>query len=527
MFKRLLRSKTIQSRVKWILAVVMVPPFAFFFHLWAGGGGPAGPGGNAGVLFGRQVPWETFQEEYIWLRRNAAAQFGTVPEGLEPYFRQQAWDRLMLKAEARKRVKVSDQQLAEHVQEQPAFQEDGQFSRDFYFRFIQSLGLSPAAFEERVRDDLRIEKLLDQVKSQVHLTDQEVTQAYLDDHQQIRASLVMVEHAAFQPQAEQTLTEQALREDYAAHPELVRRPAQRVIEYLERPLADVLQDAQPATDDELRAYYEERAEEFKKADGTLTPFEEVRAAVEQGWRGRQTQQRLTDLALDLEEDIDRGMRFVEIALSRGLQAKRIGPLERGQAPDGGPTASMISTAFDAPLGKMTPVFNTPIGVFLLIAIEESPASVPPFEQVQDQIRARLVQERTRQAANRHAQEVRIQLLAKRQEGLTTDEAYLVLEISPKRPAPFTRRGPIEGLDQSTDIAEALAKVAPGQFSDIIPAPNGLVVGFVEERLPVDATAMAAEKDAFRDTLLETRRQERLIQWLDELRERARLKSFLD
>lgn len=528
MFTRILKSKTMQSRVRWILAIVMVPPFAFFFHLWAGGGGPAGPGGSAGTLFGRPVPWDTYQEEYIWLRRNAAAQFGTIPEGLEPYVRRQAWDRLMLKAEARKRVKVSDQELADHVQEQPAFQEDGRFSRELYFQWIRGLGLSPAAFEERLRDDLRIDTLLEQIKGEGSLTDDDVKHAYIDDHQLTRASLITVDEAPLQAAVDAAITEQDLRDGYAAHPELVRRPAQRIIEYLERPLAEILQDEQPLTEDELRSYYEARDEDYRRDDGTLTPFEEARTAVEQALRGRRTQQRMTDLALDLEEDIDRGMRFVEIALVRGLRITRIGPLERGQSPgSGGPSASMISAAFDAPLGAMTPVFNTPIGVFLLMAVEESPASVPPFEQVRDQIRARLAQERTRLAANLQAQELRAKLFGKRQEGLTADEAYRVLGLEPQRPAPCTRLGPIEGLADSGELAKTLAAAPPGQFSDVVPIATGLAFGFVEERLPVDEATFAAEQDAFRETLLETRRQERLTAWLDELRERARLKSFLD
>ena len=220
--------------------------------------------------------------------------------------------------------------------------------------------------------------------------------------------------------------------------------------------------------------------------------------------------------------------IVEIALTRGLMAKRIGPIEHDQASgSAGPSVSIINAAFDAPLGKMTPVFNTPIGVFLLVAIEEIPAHVPPFEDVRGQIRERLVQERTRQAANQQAQELRVKLLAKRQEGLTADEAYLTLGLSPKRPAPFTRRGPIEGLDDSEAVAQALAETPAGQFSDIMPTSTGFVVAFVEERLPVDEAKMAAEQDAFRETLLEARRQDHLSKWLDELRERARLRSFLE
>lgn len=528
MFRRILRSKTIQNRTRWILAIVMVPPFAFFFHLWTGNRATPGPGGSAGVLFGHQVPWETFQEEYAWLRRNASAQFGTIPEGLEPYFRQQAWDRLLLKEEARRRVTVGDDELARYLRERPTFQQDGRFAPDFYFRFVKSLGLTPQAFEARLRDDLRVDKILERIKSDVTLTDEEVKTAYAKEHERLRASLIPISASAFEPAVKQALTEQALRDYYAAHPEAVRRNAKRTLEYLGRSLSELLQDHVPLTDEKKRAYYEEHQDEFKRDDGTVKPLEEVRSAVEQGAQGAQVQTRLTNLALDLEEDREQGLRFVEIALSRGLWAKRVGPIERNASvPGDGPTASMLAAAFDVPLGTMTQVFNTPLGVFLIMPVEEMPAQVPPFEEVRDTIRTLLMQARAREAAKARAQELREQCLAKRQSGLTAGEIYLVLGMKPLRPAPFTRRGPVEGLPEATRVAEALAGVPPGTFSEVLETPDGFVVGFVEERLPFDEAQFTTDREPFRQTLLETKQQEHVAQWLESLRTKARLKTFLD
>ncbi len=531
MFKRILRSKTIQNRTRWILAIVMVPPFAFFFHLWTGNRATPGPGGSAGVLFGRQVPWETFQEEYLWLRRNASAQAGTIPKGLETYFRQQAWDRLMLKEEARRRVTVSDDELARYLRERPTFQRDGRFAPDFYFRFVRSLGLTPQTFEARLRDDLGVEKLLERITSDVTLVDEDVKTAYAKDHERLRVSLIPVSSSAFEPVVKQALTEQALRDSYAAHPEAIRRSAKRTFEYLGRSLSELLQDHVPLTDEKKRAYYEEHQDEFKRDDGTVKPLEEVRSAVEQGAEGAQVQTRLTNLALDLGEDRERGLRFVEIALSRGLWAKRVGPIERNaSAPTAvgdGPTASILAAAFDVPLGMMTQVFNTPLGVFLIMPVEEVPAQVPPFEEVRDTITTLLMQARAREAAKARAQALREQCLAKRQSGLTSGEIYLVLGMKPLRPAPLTRRGPVEGLGEATRVAEALAGVPPGTFSEVLETPDGFVVAFVEERLPFDEAQFTTDRETFRQTLLETKQQEHVAQWLESLRTNARLKTFLE
>ena len=531
MFRRLLRSKTIQNRTRWILAIVMVPPFAFFFHLWTGNRMTPGPGGSAGVLFGHQVPWETFQEEYVWLRRNASAQLGTIPEGLETYFRQQAWDRLMLKEEARRRVTISDDALAQHVRERPTFQQDGRFEPSLYFRFVQSLGFTPQAFEARLRDDLGIEKLLERITSDVTLTEEEVKTAYAQEHERLRASLIPISSSALEPTARQALTEPALRDFYAAHPEAVRRSATRTLEYLGRSLSEFLQDEVSVTDEAMRAYYEEHQDEFTRDDGAIIPLDEVRIAVEQGAKDAQVHTRLTNLALDLEEDRERGLRFVEIALSRGLQATRVGPIARHtSAPTAvgdGPTASMLAAAFDVPLGMMTQVFNTPLGVFLIMPVEEVPAQVPPFEEVREAITTLLMRERAREAAKARAQALREQCLAKRQSGLTAEEIYLVLGVTPLRPAPFTRRGPVEGLIEATRVAEALASVAPGTFSEVLETPDGFAVGFVEERLPFDEAQLTTDRETVRQTLLETKQQERVAQELESLRAKARLKSFLE
>ena len=485
MFRRILRSKTLQARTRWILAIVMVPPFIFFFHMWVGGSRPTlGPGGSAGILFGRHVPWETFEQEYAWLHRAVEAQFGTLPEGLVPYLRQQTWDRLILRAEARRRVKVSDEELARDIQNHTTFQKDGRFVPDLYFQFVRGTGLSPQAFEERVRDDLRIEKLLDAVKAQVRLTDEEVRTAYAKAHERVRATLMVIRPSTFAPQVAQALTEADLRDYYTSHHEALRLAPKRTIDYLGMSLQD------------------------PKAQKART--------------------RLTDLALDLEDDVESGLRFTEIALTRGLLVHTVGPIERtAPAIPNGPTSAMLSAAFDVPLGRMTQVFNTPSGAFLLIPVEEFPSRIPPFEEVREEVRQLVIQERSREAAKARAGELRDRLLVTGKEGVPVEETSRLLGVKPLRPAPFTRQGPIEQLGSVPAVAEALVTVKPGELSEVLEAPQGFVIGVVDEQLPFDETQFEQDHDAFRQTLLESRQQEQITRWLDSLRTNARLTSFLD
>lgn len=529
MFKRILRSKTVQARVRWILAIVMVPPFAFFFHLWTGARATPGPGGSAGLLFGRQVPWETFEQEYASLRRSTEARFGTLPEALIPSLRQQTWDRLILKTEARRRMKVSDEEVARYIQRQPAFQQQGRFVPDLYFRFARGSGLTPQAFEERVRDDLRIEQLLDAVKAQVTLSDEEIRTAYAKERERMRALMLLIEPSSFEPQVTQGLTEAALRDFYATHQEAVRLAPTRIIESLGMPSSNASDKTAALSKEDLTAYYDEHQEQFTQEDGSLKPLEEVRDTIEQDLKAQRTRKRLTDLALDLQDDVDNGLRFVEIALTRGLLAHRVGPLDESAASDipNGPTSAMVRKTFEVPVGTMTRVFNSPVGVFLLMPIEELPSRVPPFEEVRETVKRLAVQERSREAAKARAGELHGSLLAKHKDGFTVEEAAFLLGIRPWRPAPFTRQGPIERLGSVPAVAEVLLTLKAGEVSEPLETPQGFVIGFVEERLPVEETQFAKDNEVFRQTLLDSRRQEHATRWLESLRANAHLKSFLE
>ena len=127
MFKKLIVSKSMRRRVSWVIAGILIFPFILFFHSSARG--PSrGPGGTAGTLFDRHVPWEEFQEEQRVVRTEMELQLGqAVPDELMPMVIQTTWERLMLAEEAaREHVRVEDRELASYIQRQiPAFQDNG------------------------------------------------------------------------------------------------------------------------------------------------------------------------------------------------------------------------------------------------------------------------------------------------------------------------------------------------------------------------------------------------------------------
>lgn len=528
MFKKVLRLKSHRTVALWIV-VLLALPFLLFFH-WGAGQSGSGPGGTAGVIFGRPVPWERYDQAYRAIRRTLESQFAgnPVPDAFEPILRQQTWDRLILQEEARRRVAVTDEELARDIQSQPTFQQAGRFDSALYFRFVRAMGFSPQLFEEHLRDDLRVQKLLEQAKAEARLTDEETRSAYANEHDRLRASLAVFPVDEFASEAARSLTEADLRAYYEAHPDAVRIPLQRTIEYVGLPAASILEDIPPVTEEAVQAFYEERRELFTKEDHAVTPLEEARDVIRQQLHEEAVRRRMQTAALDLQEDVEQGLRLEEISAKRALAIQTAGPIKaEAAAIPNGPTTPMLRAAFGVPLGQLTQVFETPMGVFLLRPQQEIPTAVPPFQEARGAIEPLAAEARAREKANARAEEIRTALLAARNRGLSVEEAFREAGVTPLRPLPFVRRGDIESLGEAPDVAAALFALKPGECSTVLAAPKAFVVGIVDERLPFDPDQFAKDRDAFRQTLLSTKQTEYLAQWVDALRQRARLTSFLE
>jgi len=520
-----MRSERLKTHLVWILSVVIILPLVLFF---SSGGGGGSTGNAAGVVFGHRIPMETYRQEYQLVRRNLESRLGgELPATIEPMAREQAWDRVILAEEARRKIKISDEELARHIHTQAAFQQDGRFVPDLYFRYVRALGYSPQMFEEFLRTDLQIQRLLDTVKQQVALSDDELKAAYRHDHSKLKAALIVLDPKSLTDQIRRTLTPEDLQRYYASHSERFAVPARRTIEYLGWPIEEA-RSAQPAaTDAEIAAYYADHPEEFKDADGKAKPLEEIKDLVRLRVQDEKARKQLTSLSLDFEEDTDRGMRLEEIAASRKRPVRRLGPIEvDGNASPGEPSAAMIRAAFEVPVGQKTKVFNGPEGVFLLSPVEETPRRIPPFEEVRGGVEQQLMDERSQEAAMNRARQWHDELQALRQGGLSFDKASAALGITPKRPEPFDRDTLIPDVGYAPDLVTTLIDLPKDTLSGVGQAPQGAVIGLVEEVLPPDDAAYAHDREAFRTVQLQRKQDEHLQSWILALRQQAQLKSFV-
>lgn len=527
MFKRLIRSEALRRRTSWLIAMILILPFILFFH--ATGRTPLrGPGGIAGTLFGKPIPWETFDAERRWLTTQWQNQFGEIPESLAPIIIQSTWDKLMIVEEARhKGLRIADVDLARSVQAIPAFQEQGRFLLDRYTRLLQALGTSPQRFEGQLRHDLLAEQLLNNVKTEVSVSDEEVKAAYLMAHEALRASIILVDPTTFHNEVAASLTDEEVRTFYEAHVDDVRVPQQLVVEYAgssREELASSVQLGEP----EMERFYQDHQAEFTYLDGTPPAMEEIRETIRRRLVDERVRKQLVALAVDLEEDVKAGHPFEDIVQTRALRRHTTAPFPVGTRwlPEG-PPPELLSAIATLREGEISRIIETDAGVFLARITQRIPSRVPPLDDVRPRLREQLVHERSREAARGSAETLRSRLKDQEASGIRFEEAVRLSGITPLAPAPFTRTQPIDPIGDVAALNEAAFRTPLGAISEGIETPRGFALVRPEERIPADASGFSATDETIRQEVLQQKQSERVDAWLKEMRARAKLQSFVE
>jgi hypothetical protein len=184
---RILRNRKTAKKI-WIgLAVIIIPAFA----LWGFGGASRDRKETAiaGRIFGKNVSSLEFRDSLIAVRTLAIMQFGDKLPEIEKYLNleAQAWERLILLHEAKvRRIKVSDKEVVEEIQNAPYFQDKSGFSNKIYQEVLRYvLRLQPRIFEEQTRQNLILAKLYQQITQNLKLSAEQIHQEYLKVNQEL------------------------------------------------------------------------------------------------------------------------------------------------------------------------------------------------------------------------------------------------------------------------------------------------------------------------------------------------------
>lgn len=207
-----------------------------------------GSGPALGSVDGADISVEEYQRQYQILLEQAQAQ---APEGLSreqlEQIEQQAWDDVvnltLLRQEARERgIRVTDSELVEYIKYNPpadfvgmpAFQTDGQFDLAKYQAALADPTLEQTwiEYERQLRGTLPIQKLQEQVIAGTFVTEAEARDTYRERNERAKIAYLYLDPGVLALDAAEAVTAEEVRRYYEEHKESYRRGESARIRYV-------------------------------------------------------------------------------------------------------------------------------------------------------------------------------------------------------------------------------------------------------------------------------------------------------
>lgn len=414
-------------------------------------------------------------------------------------------------------LSVSDGELQKAVLRLPVFQdESGRFvGAERYRNIVRSIGYgAPEEFEEAVRSDLLLSKLERVLSDNIVVADEDVERAYREEAETAKIDYIRVPVARFRD--EEALAAEEVETYFRDNIEDFRLPERRAVDYLLVD-ADAVRQELTVTDEDLLAYYNANAADYETEEQVRArqilllinetrdeeqarrEMEEIRARIEAG-------EDFAQLASELSDDA-----------FTAAQGGEMAPFGRGQI-----LPEVEAPAFEAEPGDLVGPIRSPNAYHLLEILAHTPGGIPPFEEMQEAVRRRVLSERAREAAEARATELAERI---RREEIGSTEGLEQLAagdaaVSYRTTRPFGRSENVPGVGRSTPFSEAAFGLELNEVSDPVRVGSGWAVvrltEIEEPRLPELAEVDADVRAALRDLRAEAEALERLAAFRREI-----------
>lgn len=425
----------------------------------------------------------------------------------------------LLRQEAkRRRLRVNDKEVLEEIKSRPHFQREGKFDRNLYLRIMEFSRISPKDYEEEVRNDLRIRKLLRQVVEGATISDEELREAYVKRNERIRVQYLLFRGDDFKDSI--TINEDELKKYFQGRREKFRIPDRINAEYI---MVSFRPEEMEVKEEEIVNYYQQH---YKKEvpdaspeEPSPTPLEEVRAEIRDILANRKAEARARKEAEDLAFDLFDRIAWEAMVKEGKLKVKETGFFARGEViKDLGWAPDFVAATFALEEDEVSEAIRTPRGYAICIVREKIKSYLPQLEEVKTKVEEAVRDKKARELARVKAEES----LEKLKGGNDFQEVAKELSLEVKDSQFFSRGGFIRGIGFSPPFAETAFSLQEGGISPVVEVDQGFAILKMEAKEEIDEEKYALEAEEFRKTLLPWKQMEIYNQWYQALREGANI-----
>lgn len=468
MIKALRKKKFVQITM-WALVVV--------FALWGAGSVAGSRRTYAGVIFGRKITAQEYNRSYNSVLIRAKMAYGDELSKMEKFLNLggQAWDRLILKHEARKRfIRVSNKEVIARIATLQLFQRNGLFNKRLYDHIVGTVfRTTPRDFEESVRGDIIIDKLADSVTKDIGITGDEIRKVYLAENEQGDVSFILIN-----------------RENY--------------------------KDRVDINDEEIFAFYQERMDSFRSPVKVNVTYLRIPFADDN------EKEEAMFTAEELASYIKQGKTFEWVADEYGFEPKETGFFSvNSTIPEIGLSYPFTLAALNLKKDQVSDTVETSDSFCIMKLKDRSESKILSFDEAKDEARNMLILKKEESLAEADAKKLLTQTEG---ENMSLEDAaqksnYYILSSKE-----ITRKSYIEEIGLSDSFVEVAFSLKMGEAGGPVKTEKGYAVVRLDDLKPIDEEDFEKQKNSIARTVLQRKKTERFKKWFMDLKARAAPKN---
>ncbi len=494
---------TKHKRIVQLILALITLPFAFFgvdYYFRQGGAAL-----DVATVGGEKITQAEFNSAIAEQQERMRGQLGanydpTMFDNPEVRFSvlEQVIDRrLMQDKAARESFRVSDQQLQQIIGQLPAFQEDGKFSSERYKQLLAGQNMTPAGFEERMRQDMLLAPLTEPIAfgNIVARASGDRFLGLLEQKREVAAAAVDPEQFV----AAVKIDDAALKAYYDANTSAFQTPELASIEYLAI-TQDSLAAQAPLDPAEVKAQYDANLSVYAK--GEERDASHILIAAKSDAKPEERAAALKK-AEDLTAQVKANpARFGELAKQfsqdpgSAAQGGNLGSFTRGNM-----VKPFDDAVFGMKVGDVAGPVETDFGYHVIKLNAISAAKARPFDEVKAQIEADLKRQKAAQKFAAAAEQFQ-NLVYEQADSLQGAAKALGLTV---------QTSPLITRAQAQALARGSAKFVQALFSPesiqgrrnteaIEVGPNALMAGRILDYKPVAVRPYADVQEDIRKQL---------------------------
>ncbi|HIE43895.1 MAG TPA: hypothetical protein EYP78_03750 [Candidatus Omnitrophica bacterium] len=507
--------------------IIIIPAFAIFYG-WRSSGPEEIPYiiakvGRTPITRGEYLATlENLRERYRQL-------FGSsYSSEIEKQLAQQALNELIEKylqlREAKvRRVRVGEEEVLKNFREYPLFHdENGKFDKEKVMRINKLYPQYIKELEERIRMELTIEKLKNTITHSVEVSEDEIYDYFRLSRSKVKVKYLYV--APYQITDNVEVSDTELEYYYQNNKNSFMEGPEVRLEYVLVPEGIVKEDEIEITSEEIESYYAEYQQEWIKDDTEPLPLSVVKDEVEERLKKKEKEKILRDKAFQISLKLLDVSNWNSFAHDEALSYGTTGFIrEGGVIPELGSSLDITRTAFSLPVNEISePLKIERQGYAMIKPLEKKPATVPPYEQIVEKVKEKLIEEKKWDLAEKQAKEVYSQLKGDR----TMEEVAEDYKLEVKETGYFSRAGFIEKIGYVPQITVEAFRLDVGEYSEPIVTQQGIfIIQPVERKEPPDEEFQEM-KESIKSLLLYQKKQEVFSEWLEEIKEKNKEKIVI-